>query len=156
MQRRDLVFGGGLPLIVAGAFATAGTATDRKTARFSAAELANIRLVKDYLAAWDTPTVDIDKVVSQYMAPNVLLRWFDDEPTYVGRNAAAKAAKKDAPDGVRVISEILDVFAIRSLVVTSRVDTVKLPGKEDQVLRVAGVCVVKKGLIQEYVDYVTT
>jgi hypothetical protein len=88
------------------------------------------------------------------MAPTVLLRWFDDEPTYVGRKAAAVAAKKDAPDGVRVISEILDVFAVRSLVVTSCIDPVKLPGKADQVLRVAGVCVVKKALIQEYVDYV--
>jgi hypothetical protein len=155
MQRRDLILGGGLPLIVAGALATVAAATTRTAARFSALELANIQLVKDYLAAWDGPTVDIEKIVEQFMAPNVLLRWFDDEPTYVGRKAAAKAAKKDAPDGVRVVSEILDVFAVRSLVVTSRIDTVKLPGKTDQVLKVAGVCVVKKGLIQEYVDYVT-
>ena len=142
-------------MIVAGAFA-APVAAGRAAARVSATERANIRLVRDYLAAWDSPTADIDKIVAQYMAPDVLLRWFDDEPAYVGREAAAEAAKKDAPDGVHVISDILDIFAVRSLVVTSRIDTVKLPGKSDQVLKVAGVCVVKKGLIEEYVDYVTT
>jgi limonene-1,2-epoxide hydrolase len=156
MQRRDLIIAAGFPLIAVSALASPVAATGRTSTPVSAAEAANIQLVKDYLAAWDSPTVDIDKIVAQYMAPDVLLRWFDDEPTYVGRKAAAEAAKKDAPDGVRVISEILEVFAVRSLVVTSRIDTVKLPEKADQVLKVAGVCIVKKGLIQEYVDYVTT
>jgi hypothetical protein len=38
-------------------------------------------------------------------------------------------------------------------VATSRVDTIKLPGKPDESFKVAGVVIIKDGKFQEYCDY---
>ena len=149
--RRDVLRGIGAALLVSGVHGEAFTADHSPS--MTREQRANVTLVRDYLAAWDAPAVDIDAIVNRYMAPDVLMRWFDDEPTYVDRKSAAAAAKKEAPDGVRVISNILRVVAIGSVVVTSRIDTVKLPNKADQVLKITGVCVIRNGLIREYVDY---
>jgi hypothetical protein len=42
------------------------------------------------------------------------------------------------------------------LVASSRVDTIKRPGKPDEILKIAGVCIIKDGKIQEYCDYILT
>ena len=54
---------------------------------------------------------------------------------------------------VRMMEEMLEIFAKGPVVVTSRVDTVKAPGKPDQVYKIAGVFIVKGGKITEWTDF---
>jgi hypothetical protein len=95
--------------------------------------------------------------MERFLAPDVSGRWFDDEPRFEGREAAAKAAKSGAGndlDGLRIHAHIIKLFVRGPLVASSRMDTIKRPGKPDEVLKIAGVCIIKHGMIQEYCDYI--
>lgn len=147
-------------LFVLGGLSLAGSAlTQQSVANQSAMndlERANVKLVMDFLAGWNSKDLNIDRHVHQYIAPNASVRWFDDEPAVSGPTAAAEAAKRDVPKGLRVSIKVLDVFAFGPLVATSRVDTIIRPGRQDEVMRIAGVHIVKELKIQEYVDYIVT
>jgi limonene-1,2-epoxide hydrolase len=152
--RRKLFIAGGFGLVATGMRSRLAAAKTITSRGLTATEKANVKLIKDFLASWDDAHLDIDKLVAQYMAPNASVRWTDDTPAVYGPKAAATAAKAGMPDGARAIIKILDIFARGPLVATSRVDTIKVPGKPDVIFDTAGVHIVKDGKIQEYADYI--
>jgi hypothetical protein len=144
--RRNVLIGVGAALLAADAF---GEATvDAK--ELTPTEKANVKLYRDFQAAFDGPNVDVDKVMMKYLAPNCSIRWFDDEDRQEGREAAIAAAKGAPFEAHPVIKKI---FAHGPLVAASRVDTIKRPGKTE-VVSVASVCIIKDGLVTEYCDYI--
>ena len=151
--RRDLLVAGGLGFL---AMTVLNTPAHAKDAVLTEAERDNVKLVKDFLASWNTPPLDIDKIVAQYFAPNAAVRWTDDAPPAIGVEAAAAAAKAGMPDGAVAQIEIYDIWAHGPLVATSRLDVIKIPGKPDSLFKTAGVAVVKNGKFVEYCDYVFT
>jgi limonene-1,2-epoxide hydrolase len=154
--RRDLIMGGGLATLASAINILRSQAKGPRAAALSAAERANIKFVREFFASWNRPQLDIDQLMAQYMAPNASVRWLDSEPPAIGPAAAAAAAKKGAGDHFRVAINVLEVFARGPLVATSRIDTVKVPGKPDEIFEAVGVCIVKDGQFREYCDYVVT
>ena len=67
--------------------------------------------------------------------------------------AVAVEMKSFTASGQSIDVEMLEIFAKGPVVVTSRVDTVKAPGKPDQVYKIAGVFIVKGGTITEWTDF---
>jgi limonene-1,2-epoxide hydrolase len=120
----------------------------------TAAERENVKLMKSFWADWDAQNLDIDRLVERYMAPDVLVRWTDDAPVAKGVKAAAAAAKAGLPEGSRAVLRVHGLFAHGPLVASSRVDTMKIPGKPDAIFNTAGVAIVKNGKIVEYTDYI--
>jgi limonene-1,2-epoxide hydrolase len=118
------------------------------------AEQANIRMMKGFLASWTVPAPDVDKIIATYFAPNASVRWTDDSPPAVGLAAAAAAAKAGMPPGAAVHIDIHDMWACGPVIATSRLDTIKAPGKPDMVFQTAGIAVVRSGKFVEYCDYV--
>lgn len=148
--RRDVLVSGGLGLLVtAGCIPTA----QAKHAELDDSEKANIKLVKELMASWNTKPLDIEKIVNTYFAPNATVRWAEDQPPAVGTTAAIAAAKALMPPDFQVEIRVDDIFARGPLVATSRVDVIKVPGQADQAFNVAGVHIVKDGKLVEYTDY---
>jgi limonene-1,2-epoxide hydrolase len=148
--RRELLVGAGAALL-------ASTAVDAHAAGprpLTQSEMANLKLFREFQDSFDSPTVDIDEVLTRYLAPDASVRWFDDEPRQEGREAAAKVAKAGWVKGMHVHARIIGLFAHGPMVASSRVDTIKRPGKPDEILKIAGVCIIKGGRIQEYCDYI--
>ena len=151
--RRDLLVAGGLGLLATTVLNTPARAKDSV---LTEAEKDNVSLVKEFLASWNAPPLDIDKIVAHYFAQNASVRWTDDAPPAIGVVAAAAAAKAGMPDGAVAQIEIYDIWAHGPLVATSRLDVIKIPGKPDSLFKTAGVAVVKNGKFVEYCDYVFT
>jgi limonene-1,2-epoxide hydrolase len=151
--RREVLVASGLGLLATTILNTPARAKD---AVLTEAEKDNVRLVKEFLASWNTPPLDIDKIVAQYFAPNASVRWTDDALPAIGVEAAAAAAKAGMPDGAVAQIEIYDIWTHGPLVATSRLDVIKIPGKPDTLFKTAGVAVVKNGKFVEYCDYVFT
>jgi limonene-1,2-epoxide hydrolase len=159
ITRRNLIVAGGLGAIASAlhspaAEAKAAPASADAGPKMTDTEKANVKLVRDFLAGWDDANLDIDKLVGEYMAPNVAVRWTDDMPAAIGPEAAAKAAKAGMPPGSSAVIKIYRVFVRGPVVTTSRLDRIKVPGKPDQLFPTAGVHIVKNGKIVEYTDYV--
>ena len=146
LGRRDVFIGAGAVLLAA--VAVGGTAVDAKA--LTPTEKENVRIYRSFQAAFDRPNVDIDKIMTKYLAPNCSVRWFDDEDRQEGREAAIAAAKGESFQAHAVIER---VFAHGPLVAAARVDTIKRPSKTE-VVSVASVCIIKDGLITEYCDYI--
>jgi limonene-1,2-epoxide hydrolase len=151
--RRKLLVGGGIAVLAAAGGAQLAAAKRTDTGSMTATEQANVELLKEFLASWSKPNLDIDRLTAEYIAPNASIRWFDDEPVVIGPVAAAVAAKRAAGNDVRVETKFFEILARGPLVATSRVDTIKLPGKPDESFKVAGVVIIKDGKFQEYCDY---
>jgi len=114
----------------------------------SATEIANVKVVDDFIAAWSDP----DKAVT-YLAPEAAVRMVEDQPAVVGQPAIAAAFKSFMTPGVTLTVETLQTTVHGPVVMNKRIDTLKTPDKPDQVFPVVGVFVVKKGKITEWVDY---
>jgi len=149
--RREVLLAAGLGLVTACAPRESVCAKERL---LTSAEEANIRMMRDFLASWTVPAPDVDKIIAGYFAPNASVRWTDDSPPAVGLAAAAAAAKAGMPPGAAVHIDIHDIWACGPVIATSRLDTIKAPGKPDMVFQTAGVAVVRNGKFIEYCDYV--
>jgi limonene-1,2-epoxide hydrolase len=154
ITRREIFLAAGLSLTATATLNQPAAAQSNTGRMLTATEKANVKLIRAFLAGWDDPHLDIDKLVAQYMAPNAAVRWTDDMKAVYGPTAAAAAAKAAMPEGSRAVIKIFSVFAHGPLVATSRVDTIKVPGKPDATFDTAGVHIIKDGKIQEYTDYV--
>jgi limonene-1,2-epoxide hydrolase len=148
--RRELLIGAGAVFLAAEA--TGGNTADSH--EWTATEKANVKLFREFQDNFDMPTLEIDKVMTRFLAPDASVRWFDDEPRHEGREEATKAAKEGYGNDLRVNAHIIQLFARGPLVASSRVDTIRRPGKPDEILKIAGVCIIKDGKIQEYCDYI--
>lgn len=150
--RRQLLFAGTGSLLVAGV--SQATAPCRRAATpYTATEKANLRTVREFFAAWDHPDLNIDELLARYVAPGAPVRWFEGEPPVFGPQAAAESAKRTAGDQLRVGIEILEMFAHGPLVATSRIDTVRVPGRPNLVVKTAGFHIVRNGRFEEYADF---
>jgi limonene-1,2-epoxide hydrolase len=154
ITRRKLLIAGGLGLTASAPVLHAATPQTPLPAGTTAAERANVKLMKAFWAAWDAQNLDIDGLLERYMAPDVRVRWTDDAPVAKGLKDAAAAAKAGLPAGSRAILKIHGLFAHGPLVASNRIDTMKIPGKPDQIFNTAGVAIVKGGKIVEYTDYI--
>jgi len=130
-----------------GAVTVAGM-TDISTTAESATEKANVKAVNDFMASWDDP----DKSVT-FLSPDASVRMVEDQPPVIGPAAVAAAMKSFMTPGLTLTVETLSTTAQGPVVLNKRIDTMKTPGKPDQVFPVVGVFVVKDGKITEWVDY---
>jgi len=117
-------------------------------AESTATEKANVKVVNDFIAAWNAP----DKAVS-YLSSDASVRMIEDQPAVVGPTAVNAVFKSFMTPGVTLEVKTLSTTAHGPVVLNKRVDTLKTPGKPDQVFPVAGVFVVKDGKIKEWADY---
>lgn len=111
-------------------------------------ESANIGVVDGFIAAWSDP----DRAVT-FLSNDASVRMVEDQPPVVGQQAVLAAFKSFMTPGVTLTVETLETTAYGPVVVNRRVDTLKEPGKPDQVFPVAGVFIVKHGKIVEWTDY---
>jgi limonene-1,2-epoxide hydrolase len=143
ITRRTVFVAGAL-----GAVAVAGLAKTTQAATPSDAQTANIKVVEDFIKAWNEP----DKSVA-YLADDASVRMVEDQPPVIGPAAVGAAFKGFMGHGETISVKILSTFAEGPVVTNVRVDTLKTPGKPDQAFKVVGVFVVKKGKIKEWTDY---
>jgi limonene-1,2-epoxide hydrolase len=142
LLRRSLLVAG-----LAGALAVSGV-SGTSFAAGDATHKANMKVVADFIASWSDP----DKAVT-YLAPDASVRMVEDQPPVVGPEAVAAAMKGFMTPGVKLTVKTLHTTAYGPVVVNQRIDTMKTPGKPDQVFPVVGVFVVKNGKIAEWTDY---
>ncbi len=152
--RRELLVAGGFALLASASGVEPVIAEAEHADGMTGEEKANVKLLEEFFASLSKPDLDFDKLAAKYIAPKGQIRWWDDEPVCVGPEAAAANAKKSAGNDVRVYTKILHLMARGPLVATSRVDTVKLPGKPAESIKIAGVAIIKHGQFQEYCDYI--
>jgi limonene-1,2-epoxide hydrolase len=114
----------------------------------AATEKANIKVVNDFIAAWNDP----DKAVT-FLSDKASVRMVEDQPAVVGPTAVDAAFKSFLTPGVSLKVKTLSTTAHGPVVLNKRVDTMKTPGKPDQAFPVAGVFIVKDGKIVEWADY---
>jgi len=141
-KRRTLFITGLLALLAAASMACTSAVAE------SATEKANMKVVADFIASWDEP----DKAVT-YLSADASVRMVEDEPAIVGPAAIAAAFKGFMTPGLTLTVETLSTTVHGPVVLNKRIDTIKTPGKPDQVFPVVGVFVVKEGKIEEWVDY---
>lgn len=132
------------PVVLSLVFALAGASF----AGESASEKANVKVVNDFMASWDDP----DKA-AEYLSEKASVRMVEDQPPVIGPAAAAAAFKAFMTPGMTLGVETLSTTVYGPIVMNRRIDTIKTPGKPDQVYPLVGVFVVRDGKITEWVDY---
>jgi limonene-1,2-epoxide hydrolase len=144
--------------LLAGALgaAAAGLAGPAGAAELTAAERANVKLVKDFCATWGARDFDPDASAAAYFAPAANVRVLDTLPFVVGPAAIGAAFKPFLQHGERFQVKFLDVYAKGPLVVTHRIDTQVAPGQADKDMEMVGVFLVRGGRIKEWTDYLAT
>jgi limonene-1,2-epoxide hydrolase len=140
--RRTLLAAAAIVAISAPGLATRAVAAETDT------EKANVKVVNDFIAAWDNP----DKAVT-FLADKASVRMVEDQPAVVGPQAVGAAFKSFMTPGTSLTVKTLSTTVHGPVVLNKRVDTMKVPGKPDQAFPVAGVFVVKDGKIVEWADY---
>ena len=145
IRKRAFVAAATFALITLGltALACAGESTEENVT-----QKANIQIVNDFMDAWSDP----DKAVT-YLDPNASVRMIEDQPAVVGRAAIADVFKSFMKPGVTLEVDTLESMARGPVVMNKRIDTMRTPGKPEQVFPVVGVFVVKDGKITEWTDY---
>jgi limonene-1,2-epoxide hydrolase len=148
IARRQLFVAGGAAAVAALVF------SDRvEAAPLSAVEKANSKLVADFCLGWMAKSYDADQEMARFLAADSVVRMVEDKPPVIGPAAAAAEMKSFTASGQSVDVKMLEIFAKGPVVVTSRIDTVKAPGKPDQAYPIAGVFIVKNGKITEWTDF---
>jgi limonene-1,2-epoxide hydrolase len=111
-------------------------------------EKANVKVVKEFIAAWSDP----DKAVT-FLSDKASVRMEEDKPAIVGPAAVGAAFKSFMTPGTTLEVKVLKTWTKGPVVMNSRVDTLKSTGKPDQSFPVVGVFVVKDGKVAEWTDY---
>jgi limonene-1,2-epoxide hydrolase len=153
MTRRTLFAAGGLGTAGLLAGAASAQTPSAETPPASAAETANLQLVKDFFAGMTAPGFDAGKLMAAFIAPDGKVRVLDTQPFVVGPAAAAAAMKPYFSHGEQVRVKFLSTFVRGPVVVTHRIDTMVAPGKPDQSFEMVGVFMVRDAKIKEWSDY---
>jgi limonene-1,2-epoxide hydrolase len=143
ITRRTAFVAGGI-----GALALAALPGIAEAAPRSDVEKANVKLVKNFCQSWN----DADKAAT-FLSDDAAVRMVEDKPAVIGPAAFTAAFKGFMSHGETISVKILTSYAKGPLVVNTRVDTLKTPGKPDQPFKVVGVFIVKDGKIKEWSDY---
>lgn len=118
-------------------------------AEWTLAEEANVQVVNEFCAAWETG--DVSKITS-YMAENVLFR-NSATPTMKGREASFERITGVFARFPAIVFEVVETFAKGPLVMNERNDWLEQPGAPRRLAHVVGVFVVEDGKIAEWTDY---
>jgi limonene-1,2-epoxide hydrolase len=140
--RRTLLAAAAIVAISAPGLAPRAMAAETET------EKANVKVVNDFIAAWNDP----DKAVT-FLSDKASVRMVEDQPAVVGPQAVGTAFKSFLTPGTSLTVKTLSTTVHGPVVINKRVDTMKSPGKPDQAFPVAGVFIVKNGKIVEWADY---
>jgi len=131
--------------------ATAGSAS---AASASAVEKSNLQLVKDFCQAWSEDPPDADKLASQFLSDDCVVRFGETVAPVSGQEAAIALFQTFLNNGERYELKIVETFAHGPVVVTSRVDSTIKGKKTTNPTQVVGVFIIKDGKIKEWSDYV--
>lgn len=119
-------------------------------ANLYATEAANVQLVKDFLASWHEPhNTDIS-----LLAPEGRFRTNDVSGQVHTPEGLVNYLRGALGPDDRIELVTHQIFAKGTLVVTSRTDIVKSPGKKDRIFEIASDFLVKNGKIAEWTDHV--
>ena len=120
----------------------------------TAVEKANLKVVDDYLKAFEDPKADTAALIRTYMAPNATVRFSQDFPMITGVDKIIEAMKGFTAKGERYEIKTLRSLVRGSMVVNDRLDSTFYPdGKKEGPTPVVGVFLIKDGKIQEWFDY---
>jgi limonene-1,2-epoxide hydrolase len=116
----------------------------------TAAEKANVQVVKEFSDAWATG--DADKVTS-FLADDVVVRFLQTQEPVKGRTVVNERLKKGMANS-KIEFEILETFAAGPLVSNLRIDYITAKDGKRNPVRVAGVFYLRGGKIVEWIDAV--
>ncbi len=148
VTRRTLFLAGGLGAL---ALAAAGTSS---AVELSATDKANLQLVKDFCKAWNEDPPDPEKMASQFLAEDCVVRFGETIAPVSGQTGAVELFQSFLNNGERYDLKIIDTFARGPIVVNSRVDSTIKNDRVTNPTKVVGVFVVRDGKIKEWSDYV--
>ena len=143
LNRRDLFVAGAAGLAISALPAPV------RAAETGAAEQANVKLVTDFLKAWDDNPVDPNKL-GGFMAEDCIVKLTVGEPPVSGRKAAIDLFKSYLAKGERYEIKVQNTFAKGPVVVTQRTDAQRGGGPAPALV---GIFYIKGGKIQEWTDY---
>lgn len=143
LNRRGFLAAGG---IGAALLMSAGKA---EAAEASDIEKANLKVVNDFCAAWET--MDVDKLGS-FLADNVAFRMFDAAPRISGKEDLIVQIKQFLRGAIGVRFEMLRSNVIGNVVINERIDHFDR-GEKKNAYHITGFFLVKNGKIVEWQDY---
>jgi limonene-1,2-epoxide hydrolase len=138
-------------------FATAGLATlfpfavrtSASAAEPSAAEQANLQIVRDFCAAWSTR--DLQKALP-FMADDCVYRMTETAPAALGHQGVTERLGPSMQTSDRIEFRILDAFVSGPIVMTHRIDRF-VSTTRPLTWEGVGVFFVKDSKIKEWSDY---
>jgi len=149
-NRREFMTLGGVGLAAAllGA-AQSADAADAAGGALKSVEEANIKVVNDFCAAFDT--MDVEKLAS-FWDDKVSFRMIEMTPRIEGKAALVDGTKQFFATRKAAHFEVLRTHAIGNIVINERIDHFTREDGKDA-FHVAGVFLVKGGKIVEWQDY---
>jgi limonene-1,2-epoxide hydrolase len=146
-NRRDFMAAGGLGL-AALAFAGA-TGASAEDSALTAREQANLKVVNDFCAAWDTR--DAEKL-GAFWDDKITFRIIEGQPRVEGKAALIEGTKQFLASRKEAHFEVLRSAAMGNLVINERIDHfTRADGKD--AFHVTGMFYVRDGKIVEWQDY---
>jgi limonene-1,2-epoxide hydrolase len=149
VTRRNVFIASGAAAIAA-AFADVGPAS----AEVSTMEKNNTQLVSDFCQAWGAESPDPEKIVSQFMGEECVVRFGDSVAPVSGRPAVVRLFRSFLSNDERYELKILETFARGPVVVNARTDSTMKGTRRANPVSVIGVFVIRDGKIKEWSDYV--
>ncbi len=144
-----------------GAFGAAGIASlfigKANAATPTAAESANIKLVKDYMAAWIGPNPKLEDLVAD-LAENCFITINPGPPQpLVGRDTVKKVFEPLLALGEGFELQVTEAHALGPAVFIKRIDyTMKGGKRDDEGTEAVGLLIIENGKIKYWHDYVFT
>lgn len=150
-NRRDFMAWGGMGMaaLALGAGGAAFAAGDAAAGPLKAAEEANIKLVTDFCAAWDT--MDVEKL-SAFWDDKITFRLIEGQPRVEGKAALIEGTKQFLTTRKKAHFEVRRTLAIGNIVINERIDHFTRDNGEDA-FHITGMFLVKGGKIVEWQDY---
>ena len=147
-NRREFMTLGGLG---AAALAMSGSAAmaAEASAETKAHEEANIKIVNDFCAAWDT--MDVDKLAA-FWDDKISFRIIEGQPRIEGKAALAEGCKQFLASRKTAHFEVLRSAALGNLVIDDRIDHYTTD-KGKEAFHVTGLFFLRDGKIVEWQDY---
>jgi limonene-1,2-epoxide hydrolase len=131
-----------------GAGALLAVANSAAAADPGPAEQANVKVVKDFCAAWSTR--DMARILP-FLADDCVYRMTETTPPANGHDGVIQRLKQWVDDSSLVEFKILDSMAAGPIVMTRRID--RFLTKQPLTWEGVGVFFVKDGKIKEWTDY---
>lgn len=146
-NRRDFIIAVAGGAVVGGGLAS--TARAEEVVGFPEVEAANIQVVNDFCAAWES--MDLEKIY-QYVADDVTFRMTESTPMVVGKAALIEGTKQFLAPAKSARFEVLRTSAMGNTVINERIDYFQM-GEKENAFHVTGFFFLKDGKIVEWRDY---